>query len=308
MRRRLVADPVFAVAVCTAGLAAAGLWAATAGMLRPHARLDDAFAVLDGVEPADRVPGGQLVVDDPESRLERVGAWLYCRARLPLPAATARVLMLQGRSIGDYFVNKLVLAVAGLSMPALIAWALRPLTGPVGALPVGAGLVAGIVGWLWPDLQLRNQSSRMRADAQEALNTFFDLVTLERLANLSATQALEAAAQLSDVPVFQRIRAALERARLEQRPPWLDLRQLSADLDLPQIADIADIMRLDDQGAALADVLMARVQELRDAHLAREKAEAHQATERMTLWMSIPVVIFSLAFLIPPLLKIAGQG
>lgn len=302
-----MADPVFAAAVCAAGLAAVGLWIVFAGLARRQVRLDDAFAVLEGTGTVAGTPREQVIVADPGSRLERVGGWLYQRARLPLPAATARSLTLQGRSIGDYFVHKLALGLAGLALPGLVAWALLPVTGrTLGGLPVGVGLVAAILGWVWPDLQLRGQSSRMRADAQEALNTFFDLVTLERLANLSATQALEAAARLSDVPVFQQVRVALERARLEQRAPWADLRRLAADLELPQIADIADIMRLDDQGAALADVLTARVHELRDAHLARELTEAHQASERMTLWMSIPVVIFSLAFLIPPLLKIAG--
>ncbi|MGI5951285.1 MAG: hypothetical protein ACOX61_05495, partial [Brooklawnia sp.] len=76
--------------------------------------------------------------------------------------------------------------------------------------------------------------------------------------------------------------------------------------NLPSIADLADVMRLDDQGAALAGVLAARVKELRDAHLNAERVRAHQASERMTLWMSIPVLIFALIFLIPPLLRIAG--
>ena len=51
---------------------------------------------------------------------------------------------------------------------------------------------------------------------------------------------------------------------------------------------------------------MSRVKELRDAHLGRERTAANQTSERMTLWMSIPVVIFALTFLFPPLLKIAG--
>ena len=125
---------------------------------------------------------------------------------------------------------------------------------------------------------------------------------------MSATQAMAAAARLSDVPVFVHIRGALERARLEQRPPWTDLHRLSRELELPSIADMADVMRLDDQGAALAGVLTARVKELRDAHLTRERVRAHQASEAMTLWMSIPVVVFALAFLIPPLLTMSGAA
>ena len=99
-----------------------------------------------------------------------------------------------------------------------------------------------------------------------------------------------------------------EQARLEQRAPWPDLQRLARDLDLSPIADMADVMRLDDQGAALADVLTSRVKELRDAHLNRERTRAHQDSERMTIWMTIPVIVFALVYLPPPLLTIAGVG
>lgn len=294
-----------AAVVAAAGLAT-GLWLIICGLLPRHIRLSDVFATLSDEPTAAIRPAGPVVVADPSSRLEHAGAWLYQHGRIPLPAATVRALSLHGRSIGDYFVHKTVLAVGGLALPSLAAFALRPFTGSLGGLPVGLGLLAGIAGWFWPDFALRNQQTQTSADAAEAVNTFFDLVVLERLANVSATQALEAAAQLSSTPVFVRIRGALEVARLEQRPPWQDLRRLAHDLDLPPIADLADIMRLDDQGAALAEVLTARLKELRDAHLSRERAAAHQVSERMTLWMTIPVIIFALVFLIPPLLTIAG--
>ena len=40
----------------------------------------------------------------------------------------------------------------------------------------------------------------------------------------------------------------------------------------------------------------------------RELTRAHQTSERMTLWMSIPVIVFALIFLVPPLLSISGVG
>ncbi|MDI9627815.1 MAG: hypothetical protein QM286_04620 [Acidobacteriota bacterium] len=301
-----MSDPTLAAAITAAILAAVGLWLVICGLLPRQIRLSDALGVLISGTDSDTAEQGPVVVADPTSRLELAGAWLYQSARLPLSASAMRALMLQGRSIGDYFVNKLVLALGGLVLPQLLVLAVRPLVGPLGAIPVGVGLICGVVGWFWPDLALRNQQQQTNADAEEALNTLFDLVVLERLANMSATQAMAAAARISEVPVFVQIRDALERARLEQRPPWSDLHRLSRELELPPIGDMADVMRLDDQGAALAGVLAARVKELRDAHLTRERARAHQASERMTLWMSIPVIIFALAFLIPPLLTMSG--
>ncbi len=301
-------DLLFAAAITAAALLAAGGWVVVCGLLPRQIRLSDALDVLSPDSSTTSAEPGPVMVADPSSRLELAGAWFYQHARVPLPASSMRALTLQGRSIGDYFVNKLVLAIGGLLLPHVLALSLRPLAGSMGSIPLGFGLLCGVLGWLWPDIAMRNEQQQTNADATEALNTFFDLVALERLANLSATQAMEAAARLSDVPVFVRIRGALERARLEQRPPWSDLHRLSRELELTPIADMADVMRLDDQGAALAGVLTSRVKELRDAHLTSERARAHQASERMTLWMSIPVVIFALAFLIPPILTMSGAA
>ena len=131
----------------------------------------------------------------------------------------------------------------------------------------------------------------------------------DRLAREGGTlcgQAMMSAASLSDIPLYGRLRGSLERARLEQRPPWQELNRLSQELELPQIADMADVMRLDEQGAALADALRARVRELRDAHLMSEKIAAQQVSERMTLWMVVPSMVFGLVFLTPPILKLLG--
>jgi len=73
---------------------------------------------------------------------------------------------------------------------------------------------------------------------------------------------------------------------------------------VPELSDFADVMQLEEQGAGLAEVLQARVKELRDAHLTMVKIEAGAASERMTLWMTIPAMLLGLAFLTPALLRI----
>lgn len=84
------------------------------------------------------------------------------------------------------------------------------------------------------------------------------------------------------------------------------MHRLADELRLPELADIADVMRLDEQGAALADALRARVREMRDSHLLEEKLAAHEVSERMTVWMTIPSMVFGMAFLAPPVLKLMG--
>lgn len=303
-------DPLM-VEVLFGGMAlGTGVFLALTGLRRRPARLDDALAQLAG--STDRlpelVPGASQPRQHDGDLATRLGEGVFRRLHLPLTDGARHTLALQGRSIGDFFAQKVVLASVGLAMPLLLATIVTGMAGLVAPLPVALSLGLALAGWFAPNLLLRRDRRDVHADAGEALFTFLDLVTLERMANASAPQALARAAAMSDIPLYLRLRSALERARLEQRPPWQELRRLSHDLDIPQIADVADVMRLDEQGAALAETLRARVQELRDAHLLEEKLAAQQVSERMTLWMVLPSMVFGLVFLTPPILKLMGLG
>jgi len=196
------------------------------------------------------------------------------------------------------------MAIIGAVLPALTGGVIAYFTGHLSPVPAIAVLVGGMVGFFIPDLLLRRAAANVRTGAAEALLVYIDLVTLERLTNASATQALHNAATLSDVPLFTQIRTALERSRLEQQSPYLELRRLSDQLRLPELADIADVMQLDETGAALSGTLRARVRELRDAHLTREQIKASAAAEGMTIYMTLPALIFGLIFLVAAMLRI----
>ena len=90
----------------------------------------------------------------------------------------------------------------------------------------------------------------------------------------------------------------------QQQSPYAELRRLSDQLRLPELADIADVMQLDETGAALSGTLRARVRELRDAHLTREQIKASAAAEGMTIYMTLPALIFGLIFLVAAMLRI----
>ena len=153
-----------------------------------------------------------------------------------------------------------------------------------------------MIGFFVPDIVIGRGAATTTSDATEALLTFMDLVTLERLANSSATQSLHSAAAVSNQAVFVAIRNSLQRSRLEQRAPFTELKRLGDELELPALCDIADVMKLDDSGASLSGALRARVKELRDAHLTAAKIEAAAVSERMTFLMVIPSLIFGLLF------------
>lgn len=284
------------MAIGSGVLLAAGLLALARFFVRVHPRLNDALRMLDGRTQA--APVSQA------SGIDRLGGWL--RRRLPhgLDERVVRQLQLRAIGVDRFYTYKAVGALTGLLLPSLAGLALLLTGGTSIAIPVVAALVLGIVGFFAPDIVIGRGAAHTASDATEALLTFMDLVTLERLANSSATQSLHAAAAVSDQAVFMAIRDSLQRSRLEQRAPFAELKRLGEDLELPALCDVADVMKLDDSGASLSDALRARVKELRDAHLTAAKVEAATISERMTFLMVIPSLIFGLLFLVPPLLRI----
>ena len=62
-------------------------------------------------------------------------------------------------------------------------------------------------------------------------------------------------------------------------------------------------MQLDETGAALSGALRARVKELRDAHLTAQQIRASAEAEGMTLYMTLPALVFGLIFLVAAMLE-----
>jgi tight adherence protein C len=282
-------------------LLAAGMACLVVAFGRSTPRLDAALERI-GADDTDCVPLRDIGPVD--SRSERLGALIYRAVPIFLSGRQHRALRLQDKSIAEFYADKAVMAIIGAVLPGLAGCGFVYLTGHLSPIPVIAVVVGALSGFFVPDLLLRRKVHNVWVGATEALLVYIDLVTLERLTNASATQALQNAAALSDVPLFVHIRTALERARLEQQSPYAELRRLSDQLQLPELADIADVMQLDETGAALSGTLRARVRELRDAHLTREQIKASAAAEGMTIYMTLPAVIFGLIFLVAAMLRI----
>lgn len=279
-----------------------GAYLVVRGSVASPLRLGDALAVLE------RRPPLAAEHEQEDSGIERLSQGLQRTLRLPLTETQQRLLKLQGRSVGDFFTEKLVWTLAGLLLPLL--WAVIQLVAgqPPTLAPLWVALVCGAVGYFVADVRLRRGADSYRRSAIDGIHTFFDLVVLERLANASASQAAANAAAVSDAPLFRRISAGLERARMEQVAPWDELRAIGAEWQVAELADFADVMQLEEQGAGLAEVLQARVRELRDAHLNRQKADAQSASESLSLWMTIPALLLGVALLAPALLTLLGSG
>ncbi len=264
------------------------------GLLRRPIRLAEALAALDGTEaPATPVRG-----------LEAMGARFHGFLKLPLSERQEELLRRAGRTVDDFFAEKLVLALSGLLLPLLWLACWTALGRTASPLPLVASPLLALGGYFLADLRLQQHAQELDQVTAESIHTFFDLVVLERLANASGAQAMANAAGIASSPLFRRIATGLEQARLEQTSPWRELHRIAADWNLPELDDFVDVMRLEEQGAGLADTLLARVAELREAHTIRLKAQAQKDAESLTIWMTIPALTLGLAFITPPLLAL----
>lgn len=215
-------------------------------------------------------------------------------ARLPAQKLAAD-LQLTGTSLSSLALAKVGYALLGLMFPVLLVSILlvAGLALPF-VVPVLAGLALGAALSFVPEADLRRRAVAARRELRRTVCAYVELVALERAADAGAVEALERAAAIGSGQGFAHISDALLRARLEGRTPWAQLAALAESLAVPELADVADIMRLSgEDGAAVLPTLRARASSLRGALLQAEVAAANRASERM----SIPVALLGVAFM-----------
>lgn len=191
--------------------------------------------------------------------------------------------------------EKLGYAAVGLVFPVLMTSivSIAGLAAPL-VLPLAAALALAVGMSFLPEVELRRKAVEARRQMRRTVCAYLELVALERAADAGAVDSLERAAAIGQGPGFALISDALLRARLEGRTPWLQLSALSDELAVPELGDVADIMRLSgEDGAAVLPTLRARAASLRTSLLQADITAANEASERM----SIPVALLGVAFM-----------
>ena len=205
-------------------------------------------------------------------------------------------LALVGEAPAQLAARKVGYATLGLFFPIVLALAttLLGVTPPI-VLPAMASLVFAGVLFAIPDVDLRRRAASVRAEMRRAVCVYLELVALERVADAGASESLERAAAIGDGRAFALIRDALLRARVFGVPPWRELERLADELKVPELGDVADIMRLSgEDGAAVYATLRARATSLRTALLNADAARSNAASEHMV----VPVALLGLTFMV----------
>lgn len=273
-----------------------GAYVVVRGARRRTTSVDDLVRLLDE----------RATVGSPSRR--GVRAELARRVAGSPPAGMERDLRVSGRAAEQLAVEKLTGAVGGAGAP-LAAHLLLLTQGsgiPPGALVV-AVVAGGVLGFVHPNVRLRQLAKRRRRQFEHALSSYLDLVNVVLAGGSGIESALEAAADAGDGWVFDELRDALVRARATRRSPWVALGELGSALGVDPLTELASSVQLaGEQGARIRSSLTAKAASLRARQLTQIEADAQAASERM----GVPTVLMFVAFLIllgyPAVQQIAG--
>lgn len=216
---------------------------------------------------------------------------------LGLPSASVvRDLAVLGRDVDAHLAEKATLTILGLLTPTVFTVLMALLGGALDpVMPVLLAAGGAALGFLAPDLRVRSDAKRRRADFRQALSAYLDLVVVSLAGGAGADGALTDAVTVGHGWAFSQLRRALDVARLTRVPPATALARLGTEIGSRDLAELAASLSLaGSEGARVRSSLAARAKSLRTHLLTDTDAAARAAAERLGL----PWGLLFLGFLI----------
>jgi tight adherence protein C len=270
-----------------------GLWALGVWLAPPRPALSGVLR-----RATTPVPATPILTAGAAPWSARLGAPLVALLRaLGLPtAAVRRDLAALERPVDAHLAAKATATVAGLCAPAAAAIALTALGGGMEVeVPVAVAAAGAAIGFLIPDLRVRQHAARRRADFRHALSAYLDLVVISLSGGAGVDSALHDSVTIGRGWAFTQLERALTAARLTRTTPWSTLAQLGRELDITEVTELAASASLaGTEGARVRQSLTAKAAALRTRQLTHAETKAGADTERM----SLPVMALFLGFLL----------
>ncbi len=216
------------------------------------------------------------------------------RAWLKIPTADLAVLELAPATLVQRCLRGAGLGAITGVLATIAARGLAPLE--LTAVLVLSGISVGTFLPVW---QVRERATRARHDAHRGLAIYLDLVAGERTAGQAPGPALSNAAALGQHWLFTRLARCLAHAQRVGTTPWTALRDLSEQLALEPLTDVADLAETAADGAAVTTSLTTHAATLRSQARSQERAAANAASERLTLPSSLMLLSLLLLVLYP---------
>jgi tight adherence protein C len=240
---------------------------------------------------------------DGGTRANAAGPLDVMGSRLRIPH---RELALIGYSTERYVTEKVGFPVLGLLFPPVFSLLLTVSGIRLGVIiPATVGLILAVVFFFLVDVSVRQKAAEAREEFSRHVAVYLDLIALELAASRGPTEALERAAAVGGGWVARRIRETLQNSRLRLEPPWEGLRQVAAEIGVPDLGDVGDIMTLSgDEGAQVYDTLRSRAESLRASILAKEEERANTATTVLYIPTSLLVFVLFIIAAYPFLVRL----
>lgn len=254
-----------------------------------------------------RSAAGERVDGRLDRTRESIGARLESEATLRgwQLSRTRTDLAVMNRSMTHHLGTKALLALAAfIWFPAVVT-----LLGYGSGLgvPIVVALVAGLVGFILPDLQLRRDAEQRRRDFRHVVGSFLDLVAMNLAGGRGLPEALMAASSFGDHWAMVRLRQALSNARIMGWTPWESIARLGQDLGVEELRDLASALALaGDEGARIRTSLMARAESMRRKELVDVEGAAGESSQSMLLAQLLMCIAF-LVFLAYPAVSQLGS-
>lgn len=289
--------------IALGALAGTGLFLIVRELVPSQPRLDHALARL---APSNLTLTATTPTEAPRGR-ERLGAWIErtLAGRTGFTTPT-RDLELLGRTARNWWADKALCALAGLLIPTLLIATAEVAALPIPLiLPAGLALILAVAFWFLPDLQARTEATEARQEFARAAVAYLQLVAIQRAATGGTTDVMMSAAEVSDAWMFTRIRQHLTRAQWAHIPAWDGLAELGTTIAVPELEEVADIMRLaGEQDASVYETLLARSASLRGKLLSAEHTKATAATASMFVPAALLIAVLLAALAYPAILLI----
>lgn len=205
------------------------------------------------------------------------------------------------RSWERFLATKVLLAAAGVFFgPFLFAvvWTLGVGRSPI--IPVWLALLFAIVFFFLPDVEVRRDAVDRRRDLRRVIGAYLDLVSMSLVSGRGLPEALMAAAEISDGWATQRIRNALNDARITGISQWQALGSLGEELGVEELKDLsASLALVADDGAKVRESLASRAETMRHRELSEIEGSAGEKSQSMLVAQLLLCAGF-LVFLIFP--------
>ncbi|MFJ5926586.1 type II secretion system F family protein [Kitasatospora sp. NPDC092948] len=275
-------------------------------------------AVVLRVDARARLPiGGQpLPAARPErgaraARLREViglqASQLCVRQGWEFPALRGDLAILD-RSFEAFMATKVLVGLLGLLFgPAVFVglWAAGFASSLT--LPVWLALLFGILFFFLPDIEVRGDAKKARAEFVHVLGSFTTLVASSLAGGRGLPEALKTATEITDTAPMLRLRRELQGARAANLTHWQALDRLGKEIAVPELRDLAIRISLAaDDGARIRSSLMATSKTLAERELSETEGKAGAQSQTMLIAQLSLVAGFMIFLVYPGLMRVAA--